>query len=210
MASTKTGNPLYVEPSVLVLYRADQSFALNDVIPDPGRFDLGYDLVIASQPYRSRLPAETKVRNVLAPLARSLAPGGVTRAAAFGRGTIPVVYAPPPLLELYPDTESNDLDGSILPAWVRMRSLADLLLLCRSSKATFAAFAAASDGRERADDDSDDRCLDPSTDGSLGWTPRSTGDGAGDGPGDTSAAPTRGGLRLGGIVDPSAKRWGAS
>ena len=91
-----------------------------------------------------------------------------------------------------------------------MRSLADLLLLCRSSRATFAAFAAASDGRERADDDSDDRCLDPSTYGSLGWTPRWTGDGAGDGPGDTSAAPTRGGLRLGGIVDPSAKRWGVS
>ena len=149
-------------------------------------------------------------RNLSLDLARSLAPGGVTRAAAFGRGTIPVVYAPPPLLELYPDTESNDLDGSILPAWVRMRSLADLLLLCRSSRATFASFAAASDGRERADDDSDDRCLDPSTDGSLGWTPRWTGDGAGDGPGDTSAAPTRGGLRLGGIVDPSAKRWGAS
>ena len=75
-ASPTTGNPLYVEPSVLVLYRADQSFALNNVIPDPGRFDLGYDLVVASQPYRSRLPAETKVRNVLAPLARALAPGG--------------------------------------------------------------------------------------------------------------------------------------
>ena len=75
-ASRTTGNPLYVEPSVLVLYRADQSFALSDVIPDPGRFDPGYDLVIASQPYRSRLPAETKVRNVLAPLARALAPGG--------------------------------------------------------------------------------------------------------------------------------------
>lgn len=74
--SDKTGNPLYVEPSVLVLYRADQSFALHDVIPDQGRFTLGYDLVVASQPYRSRLPAETKVRNVLAPLARSLAPGG--------------------------------------------------------------------------------------------------------------------------------------
>jgi hypothetical protein len=75
-ASATTGNPLYVEPSVLVLYRADQSFALNDVIPDPGRFDLGYDLIVASQPYRSRLPAETKVRNVLAPLAKALAPGG--------------------------------------------------------------------------------------------------------------------------------------
>ncbi len=74
--SSTTGNPLYVEPSVLVLYRADQSFALSNVIPDPGRFELGYDLIMASQPYRSRLSAAMKVQNVLAPLAKGLAPGG--------------------------------------------------------------------------------------------------------------------------------------
>ena len=32
--------------------------------------------MIASQPYRARLPAELKVRNVLAPLSRALGPGG--------------------------------------------------------------------------------------------------------------------------------------
>jgi SAM-dependent methyltransferase len=59
-ASERTGNPVYVAPSVLTLYRADQRF----------------DLVLASQPYRARQPAQTKARNVLAPLARALKPGG--------------------------------------------------------------------------------------------------------------------------------------
>ena len=74
--SPKTGNPVYVEPTVLVLYRSDQRFALDSVIP---RFDEppgGYDLVIAAQPYRARHPAELKVRHVLQPLAASLAKGG--------------------------------------------------------------------------------------------------------------------------------------
>ncbi len=74
--SEKTGNPLYVQPSVLVIYRQDQKFALNDIIPTPGNASAGYDLVLASQPYRARMPAAFKVEKVLDPLARSLAPGG--------------------------------------------------------------------------------------------------------------------------------------
>ena len=74
--SPKTGNPLYVRASVLVLYREDHKFLLDPVIPRPGRASDGYDLVIASQPYRARMPADFKVRKVLAPLARSLGPGG--------------------------------------------------------------------------------------------------------------------------------------
>jgi len=74
--SARTGNPLYVVPSVILLYRADRRFVLDRVIPTPAGVDDGYDLVIASQPFRARQPAETKVRNVLAPLARALAPGG--------------------------------------------------------------------------------------------------------------------------------------
>jgi hypothetical protein len=76
--TSKAGNPVYATPSVLVLYRADRSFALHDVIPRstgaPQEFE--YDLVLAAQPYRSRTDAEPKVRTVLAPLARSLAPRG--------------------------------------------------------------------------------------------------------------------------------------
>lgn len=74
--SKKTGNPLYVNPSVLVLYREDQAFALNDIIPRRGRYEANYDLVIAAQPYRSRMPADFKVERILCPLASSLGKNG--------------------------------------------------------------------------------------------------------------------------------------
>jgi nicotinamidase-related amidase len=77
-SSPKTGNPVYVTPSVMVLYREDHAFALDDLIPRPtgGPQPYQYDLVLAAQPYRSRTSAETKVKNVLAPLAKALAPSG--------------------------------------------------------------------------------------------------------------------------------------
>jgi len=74
--SPKTGNPQVVRPSVLVIYREDHKFLLDAVIPKPGRIFEHYDLVIASQPWRARMGAAFKVQKVLAPLARSLAPGG--------------------------------------------------------------------------------------------------------------------------------------
>src|SRR6185436_18579167 len=42
----------------------------------PGRSFESYDLVLASQPWRARMSAEFKAQKVLAPLTRSLAPGG--------------------------------------------------------------------------------------------------------------------------------------
>ena len=74
--SERTGNPLYVNPSVLVIYRQDQEWPLAPVIPQKGDPQHEYDLVVAAQPFRARSTARVKVRNVLAPLARSLAPGG--------------------------------------------------------------------------------------------------------------------------------------
>ena len=74
--SSNTGNPVYVEPSVIVLYRSDHRFALDAVIPKPGAPIDGYDLVIAAQPFRARHRAELKVRLVLEPLAASLARSG--------------------------------------------------------------------------------------------------------------------------------------
>jgi len=75
--SPKTGNPVYVHPSVLVLYRKDREFILGDVIPKRGTGPgLSYQLVIASQPYRARTSVEQKMRTVVVPLARVLAPGG--------------------------------------------------------------------------------------------------------------------------------------
>jgi hypothetical protein len=77
-SSPKSGNPVYVKPSVLVVYRGDRKFALHDLIPSniAKRQEFGYDLVLAAQPYRSRTAAEVKVRNVLKPIAQALAPNG--------------------------------------------------------------------------------------------------------------------------------------
>ena len=74
--SERTGNPLYETPSVLVLYRKDHEWPLAPVIPQKGSPHHEYDLIVAAQPFRARSTAKVKVRNVLAPLARSLAPGG--------------------------------------------------------------------------------------------------------------------------------------
>ena len=74
--SRATGNPVYALPSVIVIYRKDQEWPLASVIPRVGDQDHWYDLIIAAQPFQGRRPAEFKVKNVLASLSRSLAPGG--------------------------------------------------------------------------------------------------------------------------------------
>jgi len=74
--SEKTGNPLYESPSVLILYRKDQDFTLDPIRPKSDWGGSQYDLIIASQPYRARISVEKKVKNVITPLARSLASGG--------------------------------------------------------------------------------------------------------------------------------------
>jgi len=74
--SPRTGNPTYVRPSVLVIYRQDHEFLLDAVVPRPGHTLHTYDLIVASQPWRARMSALFKAQKVLAPLARSLIPGG--------------------------------------------------------------------------------------------------------------------------------------
>ena len=74
--SPKTGNPIYERPVALVIFRDDFRFLLHDIIPRKARSRADYDLVIASQPYRARVPAEFKASKVIAPLVRSLRPGG--------------------------------------------------------------------------------------------------------------------------------------
>ncbi|HEY4690371.1 MAG TPA: hypothetical protein VIK33_13730 [Anaerolineae bacterium] len=75
-AHPATGNPIYQRPAVLVIYRDDHRFLLDGLIPRRGGTQADYDLVIASQPYRARAPLEFKASRVIAPLARSLGPGG--------------------------------------------------------------------------------------------------------------------------------------
>jgi hypothetical protein len=74
--SPVTGNPTYVRPSVLVMYREDHEFLLDDVIPRPGQSPGAYDFVLASQPWRASMDARFKAEKILAPLARCLAPSG--------------------------------------------------------------------------------------------------------------------------------------
>jgi hypothetical protein len=84
--SARTGNPVYERPVALVIYRDDFRFLLHDVIPQQGRARADYDLVIASQPYRARIPVELKASRVIAPLTRGLRPGGrLLGIHSFGR-----------------------------------------------------------------------------------------------------------------------------
>ena len=74
--SPANGQLVYDRPAVLVLYREDHRFVLDQVIPRRGGSRADFDLVLASQPYRALAPLEFKVQRVLAPLARALGPGG--------------------------------------------------------------------------------------------------------------------------------------
>ena len=88
-AAGRLGGGRYETPSVLVVYRDDQRFNLDAVIPriewhgdgDEQTPTLsnapdGYDLVIAAQPFRARAPAPAKTKNVLLPMTRALRSGG--------------------------------------------------------------------------------------------------------------------------------------
>lgn len=74
--SARTGNPIYERPVVLVIHREDYRFLLDDVVPRQGLARADFDLVIASQPYRARVPVSFKAEKVVAPLARALRFGG--------------------------------------------------------------------------------------------------------------------------------------
>ena len=68
----RTGNPTYKEPSVIIIYRKDQEFSLKNIIPKKNNGKNNYDLIIASQPYRSRISAEKKVKYVINPMIKAL------------------------------------------------------------------------------------------------------------------------------------------
>lgn len=75
-AINASGNLAHQTPTALVIYRQDQSRAMQAILPKRGDGRADYDLVIASQPYRLRAGIDFKASKVLAPLARSLRPGG--------------------------------------------------------------------------------------------------------------------------------------
>ena len=77
--SRNTGNPVYVEPSVIVLYRSDHRFALDAVIPKPGTPMGGYDLVIAAQPCGMRRSTSRKSTTNGSPVRCRTAPTSMPR-----------------------------------------------------------------------------------------------------------------------------------
>jgi SAM-dependent methyltransferase len=74
--SEKTGSMIPETPTVLIVYREDCRFLLDQVIPRRSEPRADFDLVLASQPFRLRAATEFKAGRVLAPLARALRPGG--------------------------------------------------------------------------------------------------------------------------------------
>ena len=72
----KSGNTTYENPSVIVIYREDQEFALDQIIPTIDDSINEFDLVLVSQAYRSRFPVDKKVNFVIKPMIQSLSSGG--------------------------------------------------------------------------------------------------------------------------------------
>jgi hypothetical protein len=116
----------------IVLFRHDQRFILDAVLPQPSQPIDAFDLVIASQAYRSRLSVEQKINWVLEPLARSLTgrfrAGAADTSGASGTGEMaPGLYCadlPPDgsefsfELQLNPDDVSSSIGTStLLAAW---------------------------------------------------------------------------------------------
>ena len=128
VTSPKSGNPIYENPAVHVIYRKDREFILRRVLPKPYSFDGRYDLVIASQPYRARRSAAQKVSTVIRPLARALAPGG-RLLAIHGHGRDPGIEI---IRNVWPDENPFETDRHALLAeaaqQLRDESDADLVM----------------------------------------------------------------------------------
>ncbi len=117
-ASEKTGNPLYVKPSVLVMYRKDQRFLLDSIIPKPEPQRADFDLVLASQPWRARMDADFKVKYVLGPLSKALGPCG-RLLAVYSIGSDPGLEL---VREIWPDEDPFKVNRHEL-----LRKLRDML-----------------------------------------------------------------------------------
>tara|TARA_B100001029_G_C15057331_1_gene455449 strand:+ start:1311 stop:2414 length:1104 start_codon:yes stop_codon:yes gene_type:complete len=72
----KSGNTTYELPSVIVIYRDDQEFALEQIIPTKEKSINEFDLVLVSQAYRSRFSVEKKIKFVINPMIKCLSSGG--------------------------------------------------------------------------------------------------------------------------------------
>jgi hypothetical protein len=74
--SVRSGHPLHETPAVLVIYRRDNRFVLDGVIPRRGRARADFDFVLLSQPYSARAALAFKAERIVTPLALALRPNG--------------------------------------------------------------------------------------------------------------------------------------
>ena len=72
----QSGLPLNETPAVLVIYRRDNRFVLDGVIPRRGQARADFDFVLLSQPYSASADLAFKAGQIVAPLARALRPNG--------------------------------------------------------------------------------------------------------------------------------------
>ena len=72
----KNGNTTYKDPSVIVIFREDQEMTIDNIIPRKDQEFHNFDLIIASQPYRSRISEKQKVNYVINPMINSLDKNG--------------------------------------------------------------------------------------------------------------------------------------
>ena len=71
-----SNNPTYKKPSVLIIHRQDQTFNLDHIIPQKNKTKQNFDLILASQPYRSRISARKKNEYVILPMIKALSKNG--------------------------------------------------------------------------------------------------------------------------------------
>lgn len=71
------GQPVYARPSVLVLYREDQRFPLEPLMPRPATgAALRFDYCLLNRPYLHSHPMSFRIDHVLAPVVEQLEEGG--------------------------------------------------------------------------------------------------------------------------------------
>lgn len=84
--SENSGHAVYIEPTVLVIYRRDQRFALEPILPRRGLARADFDFILLSQPFRARAPLAFKTSQIVTPLVRGLrANGKLMGVQSFGR-----------------------------------------------------------------------------------------------------------------------------
>ncbi|MCW3838311.1 hypothetical protein ACFQ1E_19890 [Sphingomonas canadensis] len=74
--SPRSGHPLPRVPAVLVIYRRDQRFTLDSILPRRGAARADFDFVLLSHAWRARAPVEFKAERIVAPLVRALRRNG--------------------------------------------------------------------------------------------------------------------------------------